>query len=243
MRYASFVLLICSALMLGGCSAALGVRSTAITGSGNLITQDFDFTGFETVDAGSNFKVTVRRGDAFSVKVTSDDNVADILKVTSGRGKLTLGVKPGAYSMNNVTMKAEVTLPALTTVIGRANAVVTFERFVPGRFTLNLSGNAIVEGEIHTGKLDLDADGNGQARVRGVADSVNLRGKGNAILTLGELAAKQANVDLNNNAMATVQASQSLDYTLNGNAGLAYSGGAQLGKQQARGNSWARSGE
>jgi hypothetical protein len=229
--------------MLGGCSAVLGVRSTAITGSGNLVTQDFDLTGFETIDAGSNFKVTVRRGDAFSVEVTSDDNVADILKVTSGRGKLTLGVKPGAYSMNNVTMKAEVTLPALTAVMGRDNAVVTFERFEPGRFTLNLAGNAIAEGEVHTGKLDLVADGNGQARLSGTADNLDLRGKGNAILTLGELAAKQAYVDMNNNAMATVEASQSLDYTLNGNAGLAYSGGAKLGKQQARGNSWARSGE
>jgi hypothetical protein len=127
--------------------------------------------------------------------------------------------------------------------MGRDNAVVTFERFEPGRFTLNLAGNAIAEGEVHTGKLDLVADGNGQARLSGTADNLDLRGKGNAILTLGELAAKQAYVDMNNNAMATVEASQSLDYTLNGNAGLAYSGGAKLGKQQARGNSWARSGE
>jgi hypothetical protein len=39
-----------------------------------------------------------------------------------------------------------------------------------------------------------------------------------------------------------VRATQSLDYSLNGNAGLAYSGGAKLGKQQALGNSWARGG-
>jgi hypothetical protein len=240
MRYAIIALALCSVLLLGGCGGVLGGASREVTGSGNLVSKDYDLSGFETIDAGSNFNVNVTRGDGFAVKVTADDNMIDNLRVTSSGGKLTLGLKPGAWSLNNVTMKAEVTLPALKSVVGRSNAVVRFDKFEPANFSLNLSGNAIAQGEVHTGKLDLTADGNAQARLAGAADNIDARGKGNAILTLPELAGKQVYVDMNNNAMASVLATESLDYSLNGNAGLAYSGGAKLGKQQARGNSWAK---
>lgn len=241
MRHVIVVLLLCCVLTLSGCSLALGVTSNAINGSGNLVSRDFDFTGFETIDAGSNFRVDVRRGDGFAVKVTSDDNMIDNLKVTSSGGKLTLDIKPGNWSLNNVTMKAEVTLPALKAITARANAVVRFDQFEPAVFTLDLSGNAIAEGTVNAGKVDVTADGNGQARLSGATDHLDVRGKGNAILTLRQLAAKQVTADMSSNAMATVSASQSLDYALNGNAGLTYSGGAKLGKQQTGGNSWARS--
>lgn len=243
MRYAIVALALCAILTLSGCSLALGVSSNGITGSGNLVSRNFDFTGFETIDAGSNFHVDVRRGDGFAVKVTSDDNFIDNLKVTSSGGKLTLGIKPGSWSLNNVTMKAEVTLPALKAVIGRANAVVRFDQFEPANFTLDLSGNAIAEGKVNAGKADVTADSNAQARLTGAADSLEVHGQGNAVLTLRDLAAKQVYVDMNSNAMASVQATQSLDYSLSGNAGLTYRGGAKVGKQQTGGNSWARGGQ
>jgi hypothetical protein len=241
MRYGIIALLLCSVLLLSGCGSVLGVTSEAINGSGNLVSRDFDLKGFETIDAGSNFKVNVTRGDSFAVEVTADDNMIDNLKVTSSGGKLTLGLKPGSWSLNNVTMKAEVTLPALKSVIGRDNAMVKFDRFEPANFSVNLSGNAIAEGEVHAGKVAVVSDGNGQARLAGATDNLDARGKGNAILTLPELAAKQVYVDMNNNAMASVNATETLDYALNGNAGLTYTGGAKLGKQQAGGNSWAKS--
>ena len=91
-----------------------------------------------------------------------------------------------------------------------------------------------------TGKLDVEGSGNGQARLAGAAESMDVRGLGNAIFTLPEMAAGQVKVNLNNNAMASVQATQSLDYSLNGNAGLTYTGGAKLGQRFAGANSWAR---
>jgi hypothetical protein len=241
MRYAIVGLLLCATLTLSGCSLVLASSSEGITGSGNLVSRDFDLTGFDTIDAGSNFHVDVRRGDAFAVRVTSDDNFIDNLRVTSSGGKLILGIKPGNWSLNNVTMKAEVTLPALKGVTGRANAVVRFDQFEPASFKMDLSGNAIAEGKVNAGKVDVRVDGNGQARLAGATDNLEARGKGNAILTLRDLAARQVDVDLDNNSMATVQATQSLNYSLGGNAGLTHSGGAKLGKQQTGGNGWARS--
>jgi hypothetical protein len=241
MRCAITVLLLCVALTLSGCSLAVSGAGNGITGSGKLVSRDFDFTGFDTIDAGSNFHVDVRRGDGFAVKVTSDDNFIDNLKVTSGGGKVTLDIKPGNWSLNNVTMKAEVTLPALKSVIGRSNAVVRFDPFEPANFKLDLTSNAIAEGKVNAGKIDVSGDSNAQARLTGATDSLDVRGGGNAVLTLRGLTAKQVNVDMNSNAMATVQATQSIDYSLSGNAGLTYSGGAKPGKQQTGGNSWARS--
>jgi hypothetical protein len=48
-------------------------------------------------------------------------------------------------------------------------------------------------------------------------------------------------VDMNNNAMAGFTATETLDDLLIENIGLTYTGRATLGKQQAGGNSWAKS--
>ena len=50
------------------------------------------------------------------------------------------------------------------------------------------------------------------------------------------VAAKDALVDINSNVMATVKATEKLDYSAVGNAGLTYTGGAKLGEQKTGGN-------
>jgi hypothetical protein len=137
-------------------------------------------------------------------------------------------------------MTADVTMPALNSVTGRSNAVVSFDQFEPANFTLDLSGNAVAEGELNAAKIDVIGDANAQARLAGATDSLDVRGKGNAVFTMPELEAKQVSVEMDNNSMAAVQATGSLDYALSGNAGLTYSGNPKLGKQQTGANAWAK---
>ena len=233
------VFLVILGVALGGCSAAVG-STQQIAGSGKLVTNDYDLSGFDSINAGSNFRLNVHPGDKFAVSVTADDNVMPILSVGRSGSELRLSVKPGSYGFDKVTMKADVILPALKAIILDGNATAHVDAFTSANLTFQLKSNSIVDGSVAAGELLLDAGGNAQARLTGAADTMVIKGAGNAILNLGGLTAHNAVVNINSNALATVDVVGKLDYSASGNAGLTYSGGATLGEQKTGGNGWAR---
>jgi hypothetical protein len=238
--YALILTLLSLAVTFAGCGP-IASRSQQVTGSGKLVTQEYDLSGFDTINAGSNFKLNVRPGHKFAVSVTADDNVMPILNVGKSGSELRLNVKPGSYGFNNVTMKADITLPELKEVTLDGNAVAHLDPFTAPSLAFHLKSNGMADGSVTAGKLLVEGGGNAQARLSGTADILTVKGAGNAIFNLGGLSAKDALVDINSNAMATVNATEKLDYSAVGNAGLTYTGGAKLGEQKTGGNASARS--
>ncbi len=114
MKLVLFVLLSFSLLFAAGCAPIVSsMQPTQLTGSGNLVTQEFTFDKADRLLAASNFKVTLKPGDKVTVQVTADDNVMPYLYVHVSNGELRLEMKPGrGYDMNKVTQRAEVTMPA-----------------------------------------------------------------------------------------------------------------------------------
>jgi len=57
--------------LLAGCTLAEEISSkvTSITGSGNVVTQEENITGFDKVDVSQAFKVDISPGDTFSVVI------------------------------------------------------------------------------------------------------------------------------------------------------------------------------
>ncbi len=52
-----------------------------VTGSGEIVTQEMDFTGFDKLDISQGFNVEVNEGDEFSVVIRADDNIVEYLQV------------------------------------------------------------------------------------------------------------------------------------------------------------------
>lgn len=99
--------------LLAGCT--LAEKLTSITGSGNVVTQEEDITGFDKVDGSQAFKVDIRQGDTFKVVIRIDDNLVEHLEVVKEGKTLKIGLKPGRiYNIRQATMEAEVTMPELT---------------------------------------------------------------------------------------------------------------------------------
>ena len=97
-----------SALALSGCRV--------VTGSGKQVTTKVDAAGFTKVKANDSWDVTLVRGDSYSVRVTCDDDLADMLDVTSDGDTLVLRLKPRTSWFtitSRVTFKATVVMPRL----------------------------------------------------------------------------------------------------------------------------------
>ena len=107
------VLLIVAALLVAGC---VGLPSfTALRGSGNPVTQTFDFSNFDKLGISQAFQTEVTASDSYSVEVTVDDNLVEHLRVEQRGDTVYIGLEPNNM-LANARLRARVTMPALTSL-------------------------------------------------------------------------------------------------------------------------------
>ncbi len=98
--------------------------SQITTGSGEIVTQEMDFTGFDKLDVSQGFNVEVNQGDDFSVIIRVDDNLVEFLQVEKVGDTLKIGLEGDRiYTTSN--LKAEVTMPSLTGLEASGGSDVT----------------------------------------------------------------------------------------------------------------------
>ena len=102
---AVLVVLILMAGLLMGCTGRL------VTGSGDLKTEEKDFSEFTRVEASHGFEVEIIQSDSFGVSVTTDDNLLEYVRVSKSDETLKIDVSRGGYSFN--TLEARITMPDL----------------------------------------------------------------------------------------------------------------------------------
>jgi len=99
--------------------AVLLILSVGCTysGSGNVVETKLDITGFDKIEAFDGFSVNITQGDTFSVVISIDDNLVEHLGVVKRGDTLKLDMASTKSFRNVTTLKAEVTMPELTSVI------------------------------------------------------------------------------------------------------------------------------
>lgn len=210
-----------------------------LTGSGKIAKQDFSFDKADRLLVASNFKVTLTTGDQVAVTVHADDNVMEHVYVHVSNGELRLEMKPGGYSMTDVTMKAEVTMPAPTAVTLQDNATLDISGIRAADMTLRLRGNGIMTGnQVSIPRLNFTSDGNGMVQLSGAVAELTVDGSGNTKLTGPSLQVHTVKIHLRENGTAVLYVTDQLDYDVSGNAGIVYSGSPKLGEQKRSENGY-----
>jgi hypothetical protein len=175
---------------------------TSVTGSGNLVSRQFDLDGFSRIDARNGAQVEVTRGDEFSVDVEVDDNVASELNLSvSGE---TLRIRLDVDSQINVTFRIKVTMPELTGV--------------------TLDGGSSLRGELAGEDLAVNLNGGSQATVTGAAGRVTIDVNGGSRALLGDLAAGDVELTANGGSRIEINASGRVSGQANGGASITVAG-------------------
>ncbi len=175
---------------------------TSVTGSGNLVSRQFDLDGFSRIDANSGAQVEVTRGDAFSVNVEVDDNVASRLDLSVAGN--TLRIRLQTDSQINVTLRVRVTMPELTGV--------------------TLNGGSTLRGELAGEDLAVNLNGGSQATLTGTAGRVTIDVNGGSQALLGDLAAGDVELSANGGSRIEINASGAVSGKANGGANVTVTG-------------------
>ncbi len=142
-------LLIVILIVLAGLSAGCGLQELIVSGSGDVVTQEEEFSGFNEVSASHNFDVNIEQGDSYKVVIRIDDNLLDDLEIAKRGDQLEIGFKRNIVT-RNATMEADITMPKLRGVdlSGASDAHITgFDS--NDDFNADLSGACTLSGDIH----------------------------------------------------------------------------------------------
>jgi len=231
-----------SSLMLG-CSLLPSLSDIlpgeALTGSGNVVTREFDLSGFDQVEVTNAFEVEIRQGDAFSVIVRVDDNVEQYLDVVQQASTLRIGLKPiSSGTMSATTLEAEVTMPALTglELSGASDvSVADFKSTVP--LYVEVSGASSLRGDIEAGGLRFDFSGASEVKLSGSGEDLVMDVSGASSADLAGFPVADADIEVSGASSATVNVSGQLDLEVSGTSRVRYRGNPTLGSVDASGGS------
>lgn len=247
--------------------AAVGLSAVAcddllpgdsITGSGELVTETYDFADFTKVDVGHAFDAEIARADEFSIAVTVDDNILENVDVRLDGDALRIAMT-GNDSYRNVTMDAAVTMPALEhlKLSGASNATLgSFSSDEQLKLELEGASHADcsdmtsasvvfdLEGassadcrDVETGETEVALQGASSLSLTGTGGDVDISGKGASTADLGGFPVTNAKVKLEGASKATVQTDGMLDVDLAGSSDVRYLGQPTLGEVKMRGDS------
>ena len=222
--------------------------SGAIVGSGDLMTQEMDFTDFTKLEIGHVFQAKVTKADSFSVSVTVDDNLLEYVTVRKSGKTLSVYLK-GGYAYIGTTKMVEITMPEIDklSLSGGASGVVSgfssLERLEleasgastfyvydtkAGDTSFEVSGASRVSGDIEIAKGIFSVSGASSLDLEGYARDISIEVSGASHADLANFSVSNAAVEISGASVATVDASGSIDGNVSGASRLTYLGNPAL---------------
>ncbi len=241
--------------------AGLFTSCTVVVGSGELKTENMDFSDFTGVDIGGAFEVEIVQSDSFSVSITADDNLFDYIQVYKHGSTLKISVKP-AVIFQLATQRAEITMPELFdlelsgashgTVIGFESvenldievsgaSSLDLEGIVAGDVTFNISGVSHITGDIEADDVEFDVSGASTVRLQGTAADIELDLSGASNAELDDFPVNNASIEFSGASRGTVYVNGRLDIYLSGASNLTYTGDPTIGHVEISGASTMQS--
>lgn len=200
---------------------------TGERGSGKVITQTRDVQGFNEIKVSYPAQVTIQQGEAESLTIEAEDNVAQAIQTQVLNGVL------GIDSLNDHHVYVTPTKPVQITVTVKDLSELDFETagevILNGlktdglRLVMNGAGTLTLK-DVQLGTLNCTLGGAGTINASGSANEIDLKMDGLGSFNGADLHAQTASVRLDGAGSATVWVDSNLQAAINGLGSVNYYG-------------------
>lgn len=238
-KHSILVLLVLVAL-LAACTIPVPVINT-LRGSGNTVTETYDFSDFDKVIISHAFEAEITAADTYQVEVTVDDNLVEHLRVEQEGDTVTIGFAPNLV-VTNTTQEVRITLPRLVDLEASGASRVDVSGFkTSDDVRVNVSGASTARGDMETGDLNADVSGASTLSLEGSGKNLRVNASGASTADLNDFAVNDASVEASGASRANVNVSGTLDANASGASSIRYSGDPTLGNIDESGASSVKS--
>lgn len=202
---------------------------TNIVGSGNLVAQQKDFSGFSAIEVSSAFEVEISQSSFYSISVTADDNVIEYVQVSKTGNTLRVGLQMGSYQ--STTLQVEIEMPEIDS-LGLSGATLglikDFSSSEP--FVAELSGASSLEmADMNVGDFEVELSGASTLTAEGSGNDLVSIVSGASNLDLTNFPVTNSNLSVSGASQATINLDGTLDAIVSGASTIYYIGEPTMG--------------
>jgi hypothetical protein len=236
------LVLLAATVLLSGCCCPWTivrrvVRDINVQGSGVLVTQEMNLSGFSRLVISHAFEADVRKSDTYSVVITVDDNLVDHLDVSKRGDTLYVGID-NVSLLGDATLRAKITMPTLEGLAASGATKVTATGFrSSARFDLKVSGASSFEAEMDSGDVRMRVSGASTVTLDGSGGNADIGVSGASRARLEGFSLQDVQVEASGASSATVNVAGRLDAEASGASTILYLGNPQLGRIEESGAS------
>lgn len=251
----------CVAVVLIMAGIVTGCEGPFLTSvSGPVITREFAFTDFTTVEAGNAFQVELIPSSTYSVSVTANESLFEYIEVTKSLATLKIGMRAVSLNWGSAVLRAKVTMPELMGLKLSGASKCTARGFkssspfaaeISGASTLDcdaeaasfksdISGASKMTGMLKADSSDIKLSGASRLSLDGSGGNVKVEASGASSALLSDFAVRDANIELSGASRAELDISGRLDANISGASTLIYEGNPTLGNIEVTGASQFR---
>jgi hypothetical protein len=183
-------------------SACGSIQQVDIADIGDMVVQDYDLSGFDSVEVSDFFEVEIRLGEIFDVIVEAENALRPYLDVVVRGKTLQIGLKSGySYNIENASHSAEVTLPELARVEVGNHSNVGIESYESSEdLEFIISNFSSVTGEIEVSSVRVDVSNHSTLRLSGTAQEIRGEASNFSTVNLTDLDVDLVDVSFESNS-------------------------------------------
>jgi hypothetical protein len=225
------IALIFGALLLAalpvGCDIEFGAQDI-VRGSGNVITEEREVSGFNEVQLATAGTLTIEQNGIESLTIESEDNILPLISTEVEDGRLTIATKPtGTFGgfWNTRPLKYRLSVKDLSYIGNSASGNIELEKLDSQEITTETSGSGDLEAKDLTAvTYTARCSGSGGISATGKVDQLDAASSGSGSYEGRDLESERAKVSVTGSGNATVRVSDSLDAIVSGSGSIRYIG-------------------
>ena len=203
------------------------------TGSGKVVNQTRDVSGFSQISTNGDINLFVKQGTNESLVIEAENNVIPNIKTTVSNGRLTIDQGLGQTTvMPTKPVNVYVTVKDLSSVDSSGSGYVETDKLNVNSLSLSISGsgNDTING-LTANTLKVVISGSGSVTAAGKANSQDVTISGSGEYNGSNLTSNTASVNINGSGKAIVYALQQLSIIISGSGEVNYLGNPKLTQQ------------
>ncbi len=207
----------------------------SVAGSGEIAIEERSLEDFTTIDVDYPAEITITQGAAYSVTVTTDDNLLPQLATTVDDGELHIHNSERHFGQRvnpSETVVIAITVVDLSALKFDSAGSVVVDGYTGDALQVDLDGAGTISlNDLDVDSLMLNLDGAGSMDASGTADALEADLDGLGSLNAEGLSAQTARVVVDGAGSATVRVADRLEVLIDGLGSVSYYGSPQLVQQ------------
>ena len=209
-----------------------------IEGSGNIVSEVHNLTGFDGIRAGGASDVQITLGDYWHVELTTDDNLHKYIEIFIEKGALRVKSREMVNLCPTDKVLVRVVMPAVNEIVASgASTIVVESEIAQPDLSVRASGSSDVHLHVNLDRLTVRCSGSSDIHIRGYARHAQVTASGSSDFRGKEFTCDKAQVDLSGSSDMYAIIREEVRGSLSGSSDLHISGSPPVIKVRTSGSS------